>query len=125
MANSWSASSGDLPDVLLPVPIHPKKRKKRGFNQSERLAAGISSVLNIPVDNDSLKRVIHSTSQTSLGRRERWSNIDAAFSGDNRRLLGKHIALVDDMITTGSTLEACFRALNIEEVSVLSLAFEP
>jgi ComF family protein len=125
IGHQWKERTDVLPDVLIPVPLHPKKMKKRGFNQSERLARGISEVLQIPLDTSSLKRVLHATSQTSLGRRERWKNIGGAFVSSSRHLSVKHIALIDDMITTGSTLEACVRALETENVSVLSLAFEP
>lgn len=121
----WAQMEIPNPDLLIPVPLHPKKFKKRGFNQSERLAHGISSILDVEVNNQILQRVKNSTSQTSLGRTDRWNNIEGAFKCTSDETEGLNIALVDDMITTGSTLEACYLALGVQKISVLSLAFEP
>ena len=77
------------------------------------------------MNNQILQRVKNSTSQTSLGRTDRWNNIEGAFKCTSDETEGLNIALVDDMITTGSTLEACYLALGVQKISVLSLAFEP
>ena len=115
----------DLPDVLVPVPLHPKKRKTRGYNQSLLLAQGISSATGIPVDTELLIRNRHTPSQTGMDRMERWQNTSGAFECNKPIKAGAHIALVDDMITTGATLEACYRAMDVPEVSVLGLAYAP
>lgn len=96
-------------DIMVPVPLHPKRLKKRGFNQSEIIASGISAVTGIPVVSDLLMRWANRGSQTSLGRYERYENVQgnyriSPFAPD---VSGKKILLVDDVITTGSTLEAC------------------
>ncbi len=114
-------------DALVPVPLHPKKQHQRGFNQSEQIAAGISEHTQIPVNTRLLRRTVHAESQTKMGKFGRWDNISEAFvvnktSGESLR----HIALVDDVITTGSTLEACIQAIRKElpgvKISVISLA---
>lgn len=115
-----------LPKKLIPVPLHPKKLKIRGFNQSERIAMGISSVTGIPVDGAWLIRTDFQQSQTQLGRMQRWKNIQSSFAcSPNKTEHVRHLALVDDMITTGSTLEACAQALQAKKLSVYSLAYEP
>jgi len=114
-------------DVIIPVPLHPIKRKKRGYNQSEWIAKGISEKMNIPVNTAVLKRHINSKSQTKKNRAERWENVRAAFSMQTSKDFPyKHVLLVDDVITTGATLEACaaqlLENLNIK-VSIASLAY--
>ena len=114
-------------DMIIPVPLHPAKQKKRGYNQSEWIARGISYSLEKPYSNVHLKRNIHTSTQTKKNRFERWKNVENIFEvigpGD---LAGKHILLVDDIITTGSTLEACANELLkiIEvKVSIATLGF--
>lgn len=118
-------SNAALPDCLVPVPLHPNKLKKRGFNQSERLARGIASAIDIPVEDNLLIRKGDQSSQTKLGRMHRWENISEAFDLKNSLRPGVHIGIVDDMITTGSTLEACALLLKDHTISVFSFAFEP
>lgn len=114
-------------DYLVPVPLHPKKQKKRGFNQSEWIAEGIASSLEKPVVNDNLYRKIYSETQTRKNRFERWQNMEGIFETRNpHEFLGKHILLVDDVVTTGSTLEACaYALLKIQgtKVSIVTLAY--
>lgn len=92
-------------DVYIPIPLHPKKEFTRGYNQSEALAKGITQELDVPMDVRSLKRVQHGVSQTKKARYERWNSIQSTFKVKGSILKYKHIVLVDDVITTGSTIE--------------------
>lgn len=96
-------------DVMIPVPLHPKRLKKRGYNQSEIIASGISDVTGIPVATGVIMRSIHQKSQTSMGRYDRFENVNGNFKicPEAPDLNEKKILLVDDVLTTGSTLEAC------------------
>lgn len=119
-------SKQDLPDVLLPIPLHPKKKFIRGYNQSERLAAGISETLQIPIDETILKKAKHTQSQTKKGRFGRWDNLQNSFAVNNSFNQYEHIALVDDVVTTGATLEkigSLLQAKNPElRISIFTLA---
>lgn len=114
-------------DVVIPVPLHPSKKRVRGFNQSESISAGISDISRLPVDLCSLARITGSETQTRRSRFERWTNVEGIFSvTDPRAIAGKHVLLVDDVITTGSTIESCAtELLKIEgvKVSVVALAY--
>lgn len=109
-----------LPDYIVPVPLHPRKLRIRGYNQCDFLAKGISEELHVPVLNDFLIRKIYNPSQTRKTRFERWENVEGIFCVSNQENMdNKHILLVDDVITTGSTLEACCLPLNqIPETTV-------
>jgi len=99
-------------DLIIPVPLHPKKLKSRGYNQSEWIGKGISAILNKPLDTTTLLRVRENATQTKKTVYERYENTEGIFQLSNNSVLeGKHILLVDDVLTTGSTLEACIRAL--------------
>lgn len=114
-------------DLLVPVPLARKRRRARGYNQSERIARGISEVTDIPVETKCVGRTRFVTSQTHLTVGERRDNVEGLFRlKDGRRVAGKHIMLIDDVITTGATIVACATALCEAEgvkVSVLSLGF--
>jgi ComF family protein len=114
-------------DFIIPVPLHPSKMRKRGFNQSEIIAEGISASTGIPVDKTSLIRSSKSDTQTKRSRYERWINVEGIFSvSDNDALKGKSVLLIDDVITTGSTIESCANELLKTEgikVSVAALAY--
>ena len=116
----------DSIDVIIPVPLHPKKYIKRGYNQSEWIGKGISQVLEKPQDITTLIRVRENTTQTKKSVFERYENTEGIFQISNKEsLIGKHVLLVDDVLTTGSTLEACVKALlSIEgvKVSIFTLA---
>ncbi len=98
-------------DFLIPVPLHPKRLRQRGYNQSEKIAEGISDITGIEILTDVLIRKVYSVSQTSKGLYERWENVDGIFEIIFESLLvNKNILLIDDIMTTGSTLEACISA---------------
>jgi len=101
-------------NCILPVPLHPKKLRQRGYNQAELWARGISLTWGVPVDTSWLSRKRYTRTQTKMTRHQRMVNIGDAFTVDGRGDRSyKHILLVDDVLTTGSTLEAC--ALAIKE----------
>ena len=113
-------------NVIIPVPLHSSKLRKRGFNQSECISKGISQITGLPVDTEALRRIGKSDTQTKKSRIERWMNVEDIFEvTDFRKIEGKHILLVDDVITTGSTVDACASELlkikNVR-VSVAALA---
>jgi len=99
-------------DLIIPVPLHAKKQKIRGYNQSEQFANGLAKSMSIPVDSKSLFRKTASETQTRKTKIERWKNVKDIFGlANSEELIGKHVLLVDDVITTGSTLEACANVL--------------
>jgi Predicted amidophosphoribosyltransferases len=99
-------------DLLVPVPLHREKAKKRGYNQSEWIARGLSRVSNIPLNTDNLMRTTENPTQTTKSIWERWENVQGHFTlRDPKVISGKHILLVDDVLTSGSTLEACGQAI--------------
>lgn len=112
-------------DMIIPVPLHPSKKRIRGFNQSEYISSGISDVTGLPLNTGSLIRTVLSATQTNRSRYDRWTNVDGIFSvTDEDSIRGKHILLVDDVITTGSTIESCVNELlkvNGVKVSVIAI----
>lgn len=114
-------------DAIIPVPLHPKKEKKRGYNQAAVIAEGISEKMNLPLLLSSLQRTGISETQTHKTRVERWNNIAGLFRVNNaNNIAGKHLLLVDDVITTGATLEACSgELLKVEDVrvSIVTIAY--
>ncbi len=114
-------------DVVVPVPLHWKKQKKRGFNQSEMFGRGLARAMNAVLDTQTLVRKVNTDTQTKKSKAERWENVRDVFELKNPAgLEGKHILLVDDVITTGSTMEASANTLLSVpgvKVSVATIAF--
>ena len=113
-------------DIIVPVPLHPARQRKRGYNQSEYIAYGLSEATKVAVKNNIIRRIEQTDSQTKRGRYERWENVKGLFFvPEPQEIRGKHILVVDDVITTGSTMEACVNALHEAgevKVSIVALA---
>lgn len=117
----------DMIDVVIPMPLHPFRRCRRGYNQAEYLAEGIASQLGVPVDRRSVRRKRNTRSQTLHSHRERAENVEGAFAARYpERMKGKHILLVDDVLTTGNTVLSCageiLRAAPDCRISIAALA---
>ena len=113
-------------DAIIPVPLSAKRKRQRGYNQCDFLAQGVSSVTTIPLEKKCLLRAISNPTQTRLGRMERRKNVEGIFQLKHPEYLsGKHILLLDDVLTTGATVFSCGKTLssipNIK-ISILSLA---
>ncbi|MBK5195747.1 MAG: ComF family protein [Proteiniphilum sp.] len=99
-------------DMIVPVPLHPKKEKNRGYNQAVMIAKGLSDATSLPFAAGNLIRVVYNPTQTKRTKTQRWENVRDIFKvKDPQAYADKHLLLVDDVITTGSTLEACGVAL--------------
>lgn len=110
-------------DVVIPVPLHKKKLKRRGYNQVEKFGQQIARALNTRYIDDVLIKVTNTSSQVNKSRFARWNNTDELFKIKNKETLyNKHILLVDDIVTTGATLEACIIELNKAENITISIA---
>lgn len=110
-------------DLIIPVPLHPKKLKNRGFNQSEHFGKGLAESLTIPLSNNTLIRAFESETQTRKSRLERWMNVNTIFQiADPASLRNQHVLLIDDVMTTGATLEACGQKLLEAGIAKLSIA---
>ncbi len=110
-------------DLIIPVPLHNTRKRQRGYNQSAKFALGLSNAIQIPWDESVSIRTQSSATQTRKSKAERWENVKDVFSmGDDISIEGKKILLVDDVITTGATLEACGQHLISFGCSELSVA---
>ncbi len=113
-------------DYLVPVPLHRNRFRKRGFNQSEELCKGLSEGMEVEVETNNLIRIKDTPTQTKLSKSERQKNLKGAFVVSNpERLEGKHVLLVDDVLTTGATIEMCtnvLRKINGIKISIVTLA---
>jgi ComF family protein len=113
-------------DMIIPIPLHTKKEKKRGYNQSEWIAKGLSTGMQIPYDTKLLIRSEFTETQTKKSRFHRWQNVKEVFQlTDLNALENKHVLLCDDVLTTGATLEAAIQKLAVIsslKVSVATLA---
>lgn len=110
-------------DLIVPVPLHASRLRKRGYNQSAKFAEGLSEALNVSWEESISLRVAATNTQTRKGRVDRWNNVKDAFSvAAVEKVAGKRILLVDDVITTGATLEACGHHLIESGCGSLSIA---
>lgn len=113
-------------NAIIPIPLHPKKERKRGFNQSQAIAEGLSVQLNLPIYNKHIVRRQFNKSQTQFSRYDRYDNVRSIFQVTKPQLLeNKHVLLVDDVLTTGATIESCTAELLMVKgckVSVATLA---
>jgi ComF family protein len=107
------AYSKDLQPVelIIPMPLHKKRRCQRGFNQSELLARSLSSLLSIPLSMKALSRIKDTRSQRGLHRDQRWRNMQAAFAARSEVVRGKTVMLVDDVYTSGATMQSASQSL--------------
>jgi ComF family protein len=100
-------------DYLIPMPLTAIKEFKRGYNQAAVISEGMSEVMNVPLLLNNICKTIHTDTQTKKHRSERWNNVEGSFIIKKPTILhGKHVLIVDDVITTGATLEACAQALS-------------
>jgi len=113
---------GDI-DVIVPLPLHLKKQRSRGYNQAEVISTGLAEKLKLPVVTNAVNRKRRTTTQTHMNRIDRWGNMEGKFELTRPQYLaGKHVLLVDDVITTGATLEACGAEILKAEGCRLSIA---
>lgn len=110
-------------DLVVPVPLHRRKLARRGYNQAEAFARGLAAALPCTSAAHALRRTDHTASQTRKGRAERWQNVATVFEvAEAEAVLGRHVLLVDDVLTTGATLEACGAALLAAGARAVSIA---
>lgn len=127
MGRDLSGSPFREAGVIVPVPLHPRRLRRRGYNQSSKIAEGISFEWGRPVDGTNLARELFTSTQTRKNKFERWQNVEGIFRVSRPdEFLGKHLLLVDDVITTGATLEAAAQTLldsGAARVSIVTLAY--
>jgi ComF family protein len=101
-----------LVDMIVPLPLNAKKEQLRGYNQASLICSGLADIWSRPIENHAVTRILFTESQTRQNRISRWQNMEGVFSVSEPKLLeNKHILLIDDVITTGATLEACGSAI--------------
>lgn len=126
MGSAWLEYHTWKPDGVVPVPLHPKRQKERGYNQSEALAKGFASATGVDVYSDTLLRKRYQLSQTQKDKDGRWGDVLGTYEPNAAvDVSGKRILLMDDIITTGSTIEACGQLLDsmfVAELHVYSLS---
>lgn len=111
LRDALTAAPGDLPDLLLPVPLSAARLRSRGYNQAWEITRRLGGQLAIPAKADGLRRVRDNPAQASLDRAERLTNLHGAFEvTDAGSIAGRHIGVIDDVMTTGATLSACTEA---------------
>jgi ComF family protein len=113
-------------DLIIPVPLHSSRKRKRGYNQSEKFGSGLGEVLEIPCADNYMKRQVMTETQTRKSKLNRWANVNTVFKVTRPEAVDqKRILLVDDVVTTGATLEACGQALvdaGCKELSIACIA---
>lgn len=110
LIDGWPAWS-QPPDLMLPIPLHPRRMRRRGYNQSELLARPLGKAKGIPTEPELLRRTRHTMPQVGLGPDERHDNVRGAFTADASGVRGRHVLLIDDVLTTGATMSAAAEAL--------------
>lgn len=110
MAEGWPAWSTPI-DLILPIPLHTRRERQRGYNQSMELARHLAAGVGVPVDGQALRRTRHTRPQVELNPEERHENVRGAFMADEQRVGGRHVLLIDDVFTTGATMTAAAEAL--------------
>jgi len=115
LADTW--------EVVIPIPLHRSKEKRRGYNQSNYIAEGLGNALGIPNSFETIIRNKKSETQTNKSKQERWENVEGIFEIKKPQTVrGKHVLLVDDVVTTGATLESCGHAILSAGAGRLSMA---
>jgi ComF family protein len=110
-------------DLIVSVPLHNTRRRKRGYNQSEEFGKGLAEILGVPCCDNLMKRMVKTDTQTRKSRLSRWQNVNDVFLVTSEtKIENKNILLVDDVVTTGATLEACGQALINARCGELSIA---
>jgi ComF family protein len=124
MIEGWPAWE-QTPDLILPIPLHPRRQRQRGYNQSERLARPLAEALAIQFDRAALRRTRHTAPQVGLGPAERADNVRGAFAAEAQVVSSRRVLLIDDVLTTGATMTAAAEALlaaGAQSVSAYCLA---
>lgn len=110
-------------DVIVPLPLNPKRQFKRGYNQAALIAEGVATIIHKPVLNNVVGRTIFTQTQTTNNRVHRLENMDGVFAiQNNQSIVNKQVLLIDDIITTGATLEACGKIILQQNCAALSIA---
>lgn len=115
------------PELIVPVPVHPARKRKRGYNQAALIAGGLAGEFDLPMDEKLLIRRKRTKPQMELDREDRRKNISGAFSCAKKRTVPETVLLIDDILTTGSTLDACAEELKkagAEKVYALCLCVD-